>query len=117
MQPSWISLLWFIAVVAMIPVALWLLKRSPLGQGGHGRAGTPRTVSVLPLTAQHKLVTVEVGHGDERLWLVLGLGPQGLRTLHTMAALDDAPHLPPPPPAAAFAQLLSRLRGKDDGRA
>ena len=105
--------MWFIAVVAMIPVALWLLKRTPLG-GGSGLAGAPRAVAVLPLSAQQKVVTVEVGQGEDRLWLVLGVSQQGVRTLHTMAALGEAPAATPGGPGAkapaAFAQLLSRLR-------
>ncbi len=108
------SLMWFIAVLAMIPLALWLLKRTPLGNAG-GRAGTPRPVAVLPLSANSKLVTVEVGQGEDRLWLVLGVTPQGIRTLHTMAAQADAAQpAPPQPPAATFAQLLSRLRGNNE---
>ncbi len=109
-QPGWSALLWFVAVVAAIPLVLWLMKRSPLVAGTGQRAGTPRAVATLPLSAQHKLLTVEVGQGDERLWLVLGVGPQGIRTLHTMVPQGDAVDAPPPP-AAAFAQLLSRLRG------
>ena len=112
MQPGWGSLLWFAAVIALIPVALWLLKRSPILGGGLARPGTPRPVAVLPLSSQHKLVTVEVGQGDERLWLVLGVSPQGLRTLHTMVPQGPATDAAPPPPAAAFAQLLRRLRGE-----
>jgi flagellar protein FliO/FliZ len=115
MQSSWVSLLWFFAVVALIPVALWLLKRTPLAGAGSGRAGTPRPVAVLPLSAQHKLVTVEVGQGEDRLWLVLGVSSQGVRTLHTMAAQAEAAATPGAPPAAAFAQLLSRLRGDPKG--
>jgi flagellar protein FliO/FliZ len=117
MQAGWGSLLWFVFIIAMIPLALWLLKRTPLAGGRTGPAGTPRTVAVLPLSAQQKLVTVEVGQGDERLWLVLGVSAQGIHTLHTMAAqtASDAPTAPPPP-AAAFAQLLSRLRGPEAKR-
>ena len=107
------SFLWFGAIVALIPLSLWLLKRTPLG-GGATRTGAPRPVAVLPLSAQQKLVTVEVGQGDDRLWLVLGVSPQGIRTLHTMAAQADLnPPTPVQPPAAAFAQLLSRLRGNE----
>jgi flagellar protein FliO/FliZ len=107
------SLLWFFAVVALIPLTLWLLKRTPLGAGSQ-RAGTPRMVAVLPLSTQQKLVTVEVGAGEDRLWLVLGVSPQGIRTLHTMAAqADGAAPVPQAPPSAAFAQLLSRLRGNE----
>ena len=119
MQGNWASLMWFVAVIAMIPVALWLLKRTPLG-GGSGLAGAPRAVAVLPLSAQQKVVTVEVGQGEGRLWLVLGVSPTGIRTLHTMAALGDAPAITPGGPAgqaaAPFAQLLSRLR-RDSGAA
>ena len=107
---NYTSLLWFIAILAMIPVALWLLKRTPMGGAGLGAAGTPRTVAVMPLAAQSKLVTVEVGQGEERLWLVLGVSPQGIRTLHTMSAQTAPVPAEPPPPAAAFAQLLGRLR-------
>ena len=114
MQPGWTSLLWFAAIVALIPLALWLLKRSPL-VGGSARAGTPRPVAVMPMSAQHKLVTVEVGQGEDRLWLVLGVSPQGIRTLHTMVPQGPAPDVAPAPPAAAFAQLLSRLRGPAAG--
>ena len=111
MPVNYTSLLWFVVIIAAIPLALRLLKRTPLAGGG-GRAGAPRTVAVLPLSAQHKLVTVEVGQGEERLWLVLGVSPQGLRTLHTMPAQTAAASadLSPPQQTATFAQLLSRLR-------
>ena len=117
MQPGWGSLLWFVAVIALIPLALWLLKRSQVMGAGMQRPGTPRPVAVLPLSSQHKLVTVEVGQGDDRLWLVLGVSPQGLRTLHTMVPQTLPSDAAPPPPAAAFAQLLARLRGTGAGDA
>lgn len=111
------SLLWFLAVIAMIPLTLWLLKRTPMGGAG-GRPGAPRTVAVLPLSAQQKIVTVEVGQGEERLWLVLGVSAQGVRTLHTMPAqgqVTEGSDTPAAAPAASFAQLLTRLRGGHDG--
>jgi len=101
--------LWFLAILAAIPLCLWLLKRTPMGGAG-GAAGSPRTVAVLPLSPQQKLVTVEVGQGEDRLWLVLGVSAQGIRTLHTMAPQTAAAQDATPPPAAAFAQLLGRLR-------
>ncbi|MDP1902204.1 MAG: flagellar biosynthetic protein FliO [Rubrivivax sp.] len=115
MTPGIAPLLWFFAVVALIPLALWLLKRTPLAGPGGGRAGAPRPVAVLPLSAQQKLVTVEVGLGDARQWLVLGVSPQGIRTLHTMAAQGEAADAPAAPPGAAFAQLFSKLRGPGSG--
>ena len=115
MQPGLGSLMWFVAIVAAIPVALWLLKRSPMVGAHLLRAGTPRPVSVMPLGGQNKLVTVEVGQGEERLWLVLGVTPQGIRTLHTMVPQGDATAASAQPPAATFQQLLSRLKGNDAG--
>ncbi len=113
MQPGYVSLLWFGVVIALIPLALWLLKRTPIagfGGMGQGHKGTPRLVATLPVAPQSRLVTVEVGQGDEKLWLVLGVTAQGIRTLHTMVPQADEPDAAPPPPAAAFAQLLGRIK-------
>ena len=77
------SVLWFIAIIAMIPAALWLLKRTPMG--GASANGVMRSVAALPLSASQRIVTVEVGLGPERRWLVLGVTAQSITTLHTMA--------------------------------
>jgi flagellar protein FliO/FliZ len=101
------SLLWFIAIVAMIPVALWLLKRTPLGGATSG--GVLRSVAALPLSANQRIVTVEVGQGEARRWLVLGVTAQSITTLHTMAPqADAAPAAAVPVPG--FGALLDRLR-------
>jgi flagellar protein FliO/FliZ len=106
------SILWFIAILALIPAALWLLKRTPAG--GASAHGLMRTVAVLPLSPGQRVVTVEVGRGESRRWLVLGVTGQQISTLHEMAPQDDTSTLPPPPAAAPFAQLLGRLQGKRD---
>jgi flagellar protein FliO/FliZ len=108
------SLLAFAAIVALIPLALWLLKRTPIGGGA--AHGVMRTVAMLPISANQRLLTVEVGSGDDRRWLVLGVTNAGIQTLHTMApqAVPTAatPHNP-------FAQLLARhlpgARHQNDG--
>ena len=93
----------------MIQLALWLLKRSPVG-GGVGN-NVMRSIAVLPISQSQRIVTIEVGSGEERRWLVLGVTPQNITTLHSMAPQDDALATPvaamPPMP---FSQLLSRLR-------
>ena len=104
------SFLWFLAIVAMIPIALWLLKRTPVGGGGHG-AGAMRHVSTLPLSSSQRLVTVEVGSGEARRWLVLGVTQGSIATLHTMEPQAEAQQ--PGTPLPAFAQMLSRLRSGD----
>jgi flagellar protein FliO/FliZ len=110
------SLLWFIAILALIPVALWLLKRTPIG--GASAGGVMRSVAALPLSASQRIVTVEVGQGESRRWLVLGVTPQSITTLHTMEPLADgaAPGATAGAPMPGFAQLLDRLRApKGDG--
>jgi flagellar protein FliO/FliZ len=103
------SALWFLAVLALIPLALWLLKRTSFGSGGGAAArGMLRSVAVLPLSQSHRIVTLEVGSGEERRWLVLGVTPQSISTLHSMApqSVPEAPQTALP----SFAQLFAPLR-------
>ena len=109
-------MLWFIAIIAMIPAALWLLKRTPMG--GAASSGVLRSVAALPLSGNQRIVTVEVGQGDDRRWLVLGVTAQSITTLHTMAPQAEA-GASAAPPTTPFAQLLGKLRqnsGAQDGR-
>ena len=103
------SLLWFIAILALIPAALWSLKRTPAG--GAAMQGAMRTVAVLSLSPSQRLVTVEVGCGEARRWLVLGVTGQQITTLHEMAPQEEAPVVAPA--VTPFAQLLARFNGKD----
>ena len=109
------SLLWFIAILALIPIALWLFKRSPAGArfGGGAGQGAMRTVSSLSLSPNQRVVTVEVGQGEERRWLVLGVTASSINTLHSMAPQGDAPVVPQQV-GPAFAQRLAGLR-RDKG--
>ena len=114
------ALLWFAAIVVMIPLALWLLKRSPLGGASSG-PGSMRSVSSLPLSNTHRLLTVEVGQGDQRRWLVLGVTPHNINLLHTMEPPTDAATAlssggpGASAPGGSFAQVLGRLRGTSAG--
>jgi flagellar protein FliO/FliZ len=106
-------LFWFVAVIALIPLVLWLVKRTPVGRASG--TGAMRSISVLPLSASQRIVTVEVGRGEARCWLVLGVTGQSINTLHTMAPQDDAPSPPAQPPSTpgtGFAQLLQRVQGR-----
>ncbi|MEO8312976.1 MAG: flagellar biosynthetic protein FliO [Caldimonas sp.] len=109
------SVLWFCAIVALIPVTLWFLKRTPLG-GGAG-AGVMKSIAMLPLSTSQRIVTVEVGSGDERRWLVLGVTPGSITTLHTMAPQEVASSPSPGHVHPAFAQILGRLHRRDGGHA
>ena len=106
------SLLWFIAILALIPIALRLLKRTPMG--GATAHGLMRSIAVLPISPSQRILTVEVGSGAERRWLVLGVTAGSITTLHTMAPQDGA--LAAAPPTPAFGQLLARLRQDKEPR-
>ena len=107
------SVLWFCAIVAAIPLALWFLKRTPLG--GAGGAGVMKSVAMLPLSTSQRIVTVEIGSGDERRWLVLGVTPGAITTLHTMTPQPTQALPPGAQPAASFAQMLQRIRRPSGG--
>ncbi len=101
-----------LAVLLLIPLALWLLRRTPMGQAA--AAAGMRVVGSLALAPNQRVVTLEVGSGDERRWLVLGVTPGGIQTLHTLS-----PQGPAPADSAAsglaglpFARLLARHRAE-----
>ena len=106
----------FLLILALIPAALWLLKRSPLGKfsaggagAGAGAGGAMRLVAALPLAPNQRIVTVEVGAGDERRWLVLGVTPAGIHTLHTLPPQAEPASASATPGALPiFGQLLAR---------
>lgn len=115
MAASGASLLWFVFIIALIPASLWLLKRSGLANGlaATGARAPMKAVGQLNLGPGQRLVTVEVGQGDERTWLVLGVTGQNIQTLHTMK--PQAPEEVAAAPAVhpAFATLLRRTRQGD----
>jgi len=105
-----LPLLWFLAILALIPVALWLLKRTPMGGGA--ATGVLRVVAQLPTGANQRLLVVEVGQGDDKRWLVLGATSQQITTLHTLAPQPEGATSAGTP----FAQLLGRrMAGKPEG--
>ncbi|AMP39462.1 flagellar biosynthetic protein FliO [Ralstonia solanacearum] len=112
-------------VLAMIVAAGWLLRklqqRAGMGPGGR-RSQVLSVVAQQMLGTREKVVVVEV----QGTWLVLGVTPQHVQTLHTLPrpadagtpVADDPPADGPPagkPPAFADAlalQLKRRLTGK-----
>jgi flagellar protein FliO/FliZ len=105
------SVLWFIAVLAMIPLALWLLKRTPMG--GAAAHGHLRTIAALPLSPSQRIVIVEVGQGEAARWLVLGITAQQINTLYSLppqAVSDVGTVLQGAAAQTPFAQLMAKLK-------
>ena len=101
---SWLPALWLLAILALIPAALWLLKRSPLPLGGL-QPGL-RVVGVTSLGPGQRLLTVELGEGESRRWLLLGATAQHINLLTELP-----PQELPVPERVSFAKLLQRARG------
>lgn len=102
-----LMVMWFLVVLALIPVTLWVLKRSGMAQGIGSQAGAMRTVAQHALGPGQRLVTVEVGEGEHRTWLVLGVTSNSIQTLHTLPPqAEPAAHAMQP----GFATLLQQVR-------
>lgn len=87
----------FVVAMALLP---WLLRRLKQRQSvlGGASAAPARVLTAVSLGPQQRLVTVEVGSGDARTCLVLGVTAQQITCLHVLPAPASAPA-----PAAAFA--------------
>ncbi|WP_223676993.1 flagellar biosynthetic protein FliO [Novilysobacter selenitireducens] len=97
------SLFALLLVLGLILGLAWLAKRLPGAARGGAANGALRVVASVPLGQRERAVVVDVG-GTQ---LLLGVGPGGTRTLHTLA--QPLPQADAPP---AFAQLLSQHFGK-----
>ncbi|TXT38890.1 MAG: hypothetical protein FD135_2550 [Comamonadaceae bacterium] len=83
MTQAWLSVLLFVVLLALMPVGLkWLQRRSVGGFMG-GMSTESRIVSAVGLGPHQKVVTVEIGPEDARVWLTLGVTAQNITCLHT----------------------------------
>ena len=113
MTTSLMPLVSFLFVIALIPVALWLMKRVGLG-GAAGPAGNVlRHVAQLSLGTSQRVTVVEIAVGAERHWLVLGVTGERVTQLASYPAPDIAVGAGSSAPAhtAAVNQLIARWRG------
>jgi flagellar protein FliO/FliZ len=100
-------LLAMLLVVALIPVAIWMLKR--LGPAQHAQVAGLKIVAQLPLGPRERIVVLEAG---ER-WLLLGVTPT---TITRIGTLPKGEQPPTPAAIASFASLLSAARGRSDAK-
>ncbi|HVL56517.1 MAG TPA: flagellar biosynthetic protein FliO [Burkholderiaceae bacterium] len=102
------ALLVFVAIIALIPAALWLLKRIQLGAMPNNRLLT--MVGGLAVGPRERIAIVEA----QGRWLMIGITAQSISLLATLdrPPQDDAAAAATPPAGAgaAFAQLLSQWK-------
>jgi flagellar protein FliO/FliZ len=120
MAATGMSVVWFVVILALIPLCLWMLKRSGLATGALGAQAQAliKPVGQFNIGPGQRLVTVEVGQGDQRTWLVLGVTGQTIQTLHTMApqAPAEAMGTPVHPGFAALLQRAAKSKLVDKGQ-
>lgn len=77
---------WFLAIVALIPLTLWLLRRSRLGASLSN--GPVKVISQTPIGPGQRLLVIEVRQGAHPQTLLLGVTPH---QINLVAELPPAP--------------------------
>jgi len=94
-------------VLAAIVLVAWLLKRMNVAQQGSGHL--LKILGGVSIGQRERIVLVEV----KDTWLVIGVGPGQIRTLHTLQKTENlVADLQSPetqPPENKFASLLSSI--------
>ena len=98
-------------VLAMVAAAAWVVRR--LGVGGAMPDGVVRVRGGVPVGQRERVVVVEV----RDTWLVLGVAPRAVRTLHALPKPPEADGAGTGQPAdASFARWLTRALEKPRAR-
>ena len=98
-----------VLVLALIGIVAWLLKRvSSLRAPG---AGLIRVLAGAPVGQRERIVLVEVGE----TWLLVGVAPGHVATLHTMPKSVSAAAPDVSTPAAVGASFSTWLNRKIEG--
>ncbi len=84
MTRTWMVLLFFVLLLAMVPVGLKWLQRRIAGTS-EGVLTATKIVSAVAVGPHQRVVTVEVGPEEARVWLTLGVTAQNISCLHTAA--------------------------------
>jgi flagellar protein FliO/FliZ len=87
MNQALITVIVFVVLLAMLPMAVKRIMQRRLGGTGAELASS-KLISVLAVGPQQRVVTVEVGPAGARTWLVLGVTQQSITTLHTLAPVN-----------------------------
>lgn len=97
------AMLALVFIVGLLLGVAWLARKLSGGKG-FGQ-GSMRVLGGVALGPRERLVLVEVGD----TWLVIGLVPGQIRTLHRLPKGSTEAPLPSPPAEANFAQWLKNI--------
>lgn len=96
MTTSYLILLGAVALLALLPVALKWIKHKLPAHAGAVSAAQPKLLGALAVGTHQRVVTVEVGQGVDRVWLVLGVANESVQCLHKMAPTPQPQPQPQP---------------------
>jgi flagellar protein FliO/FliZ len=101
-------------VLAVIVLVAWLLKRMNMVQQGHGNL--LKVLGGVAVGQRERIVLVEI----KDTWLVVGVGPNQIRTLHSLPKPEgvdlSAPAQPGGDPGKFAAMLSSALNSLPAGK-
>lgn len=124
MWPTLLLVVLFVALMACLP---WLVRRLqqknllPRGMGmARGAALPSQVLGSLAIGPQQRVVTVQVGEGEEAVRLVLGVTAQQIQCLHVLQEQGSQQqaaraYVANPPAMPSFTDSL--MRAKADGSA
>jgi flagellar protein FliO/FliZ len=84
MSQAWVVILFFVVILAMVPVGLKWVQRRVVG-ASDGMSSAAKIVSAVGVGPHQRVVTVEIGPDEARVWLTLGVTAQHITCLHTIA--------------------------------
>ncbi|MBP6007812.1 MAG: flagellar biosynthetic protein FliO [Rhodoferax sp.] len=85
MTQGWLSIALLVVLLAMLPMGLkWLQRR--MGGASLTSTATTKIVSAIAVGPHQRVVTVETGPQEARVWLTLGVTAQQISCLHTAVA-------------------------------
>lgn len=90
MFPAWLSIVILVVLLALLPLGLKWLQRRVAGTVV-AQSATAKIVSAIAVGPQQRVVTVETGPEDARVWLTLGVTAQHISCLHTSAVPVKCP--------------------------
>ena len=90
-----------VLLLVLMVIAAWLLVRFRDRLPGAAQRSGPalQVLGALALGPQHRVVTVQVGQGDQAVCLVLGVSPGSVSALHQMPLVGPASDAPTPAPS------------------
>jgi flagellar protein FliO/FliZ len=85
MMQGWLSIALLVVLLALLPLGLKWVQRRVAGTSVT-QSATTKIVSAIAVGPHERVVTVETGPQEARVWLTLGVTAQHVTCLHTAAA-------------------------------